>query len=73
MYGDVLRIYAEIHKRIKSNNQYVSNAINAIIFATYYRLVSVRVTGFLLQYFKNSIQNYGNLFQIFYTEYTDSR
>ncbi|XP_055323929.1 pentatricopeptide repeat-containing protein 2, mitochondrial-like [Sitodiplosis mosellana] len=38
MYGDVLRIYDEVKKRILAQNQYVSNAINAIVFATYYRL-----------------------------------
>ncbi|XP_031628867.1 pentatricopeptide repeat-containing protein 2, mitochondrial-like isoform X2 [Contarinia nasturtii] len=37
-YGDVLRIYHEIEKRILDQNRYVSNEINAIIFATYFRL-----------------------------------
>lgn len=39
MYGDVLRINDEIRKRIAARKQYASSAINAIIFATYYRLV----------------------------------
>lgn len=39
MYGDVLRIYDEAQKRILARNQYTSSAINAIVFATYYRLV----------------------------------
>lgn len=39
MYGDVLRIYDEVKGRILAQNRYVSNAINAIVFATYYRLV----------------------------------
>lgn len=43
MYGDVLRINDEIRKRIASQNRYASSAINAIIFATYYRLVRVHI------------------------------
>lgn len=39
MYGDVLRIYSDIEKRLKARNAYSSKALNAIIFATYYRLV----------------------------------
>lgn len=39
MYGDILRINDEIQKRIAAQNMYASSAINAIIFATYYRLV----------------------------------
>lgn len=42
MYGDVLRINDEIQKRIAAQNRYASNAINAIIFATYYRLVRAK-------------------------------
>lgn len=43
MLGDVLRIYEEIRKRIQANKQFVPAAINAIIFATYYRLVSAKL------------------------------
>lgn len=43
MYGDVLRINDDIRKRIASQNRYASKAMNAIIFATYYRLVRARV------------------------------
>lgn len=39
MYGDVLRINDEIQRRIAAQNRYASSAMNAIIFATYYRLV----------------------------------
>lgn len=43
MFGDVLRIYDEARKRIEARNQYTSNAINVIVFATYYRLVSANI------------------------------
>lgn len=39
MYGDVLKINDEIRKRIAAQKRYASSAINAIVFATYYRLV----------------------------------
>lgn len=41
-FGDLLRIYEVIRKRIIVNKQYVPSTINAIIFATYYRLVGAK-------------------------------
>lgn len=40
MYGELLRLYDDIRKRIQANNQYIPAAICAIVFASYYRLVS---------------------------------
>lgn len=83
MYGDVLRIYDEVKKRILAQNRYVSNAINAIVFATYYRLVGathIQIHIRWLNHLQNRSQNYGNLFKFHIrlyvyicTEYADTR
>lgn len=44
LYNDVLRIYAEVKKRTSERNMYVSSAVNAIVFATYFRLVGAEYT-----------------------------
>lgn len=49
MYGDVLRLYAEMRKRIAARNQTVPSALNAIVFATYYRLVNAIYNSYNLK------------------------
>lgn len=43
MYGDVLRVNDTIQKRIKERKLFSPNSINAIVFATYYRLVGEKL------------------------------
>lgn len=64
-YGEVLRIHAEIQKRCQGTDRDVSITINAIIFATYFMLVSAynRVLP------RRSITNFRNS-RFFYTQNT---